>query len=86
MCDRHHFVQIGIVGHVQFRESVRKSRMLAKLENSDIEVVDDPNLGRRHFMHVDLGFLGTAIKQDAEHRHWELGRELPLPTRSSTLL
>src|SRR5581483_927211 len=43
--------------------------MGAELENGNVEVVDDPDLGGRGFMHVDFGALGSAIEQDAEYRH-----------------
>src|ERR1700685_1954920 len=62
-------MQITVIGHFQFRKSVRERRMRPKLESRDIEVVDDTNFCRRHFMHVHLGPLGAAVKQEAENRH-----------------
>lgn len=43
--------------------------MVAELENGDVEVVDNPDLGRNCLVHVDLGTLGAPVKQEAKHRH-----------------
>src|SRR6516225_3612340 len=60
--DRHHFVKVGIIGQFEFWKAVRECRMFTKLENGDIEVVDNTDFGRRHFVHVDLGPCSAAIK------------------------
>ena len=41
--------------------------MLVDLENGDIEIVHDPDLGRTHFVHKDLGTFRPAVKEDAEY-------------------